>query len=50
VNSGADYRRRGAGESFFAQPLAAKVPEITFLFWVVKIMRPCRTTWPWAAR
>ena len=33
-----DGRRRGIGESFFAQPLAAKVPEITFLFWVVKIM------------
>jgi uncharacterized membrane-anchored protein len=26
------------GLSFFAEPLAAKVPEITFLFWVVKIM------------
>jgi len=38
VNSGAGYRRRGIGESFFAQPLAAKVPEITFLFWVVKIL------------
>jgi uncharacterized membrane-anchored protein len=33
-----DVRRRGIGESFFAQPLAAKVPEITFLFWVVKIL------------
>ncbi|HEX2822139.1 MAG TPA: hypothetical protein VHO07_18495 [Streptosporangiaceae bacterium] len=34
----ADRQRRGSGESFFAAPLAAKVPEITFLFWVVKIM------------
>jgi uncharacterized membrane-anchored protein len=38
VRSGTDGRRRGIGESFFAQPLAAKVPEITFLFWVVKIL------------
>ncbi len=29
--------RRG----FFAQPIAAKVPEITFLFWVVKIVTTC---------
>ena len=28
-------RRAGA---FFATPLAAKVPEITFLFWVIKIL------------
>ena len=33
-----ENRRRGTGLSFFAEPLAAKVPEITFLFWVVKIM------------
>jgi uncharacterized membrane-anchored protein len=29
--------RRG----FFPQPIAAKVPEITFLFWVVKIFTTC---------
>jgi uncharacterized membrane-anchored protein len=29
--------RRG----FFPQPIAAKVPEITFLFWVVKILTTC---------
>ena len=34
----ADRERRGSGESFFAGPLAAKVPEITFLFWVIKIL------------
>jgi uncharacterized membrane-anchored protein len=33
-----DRRGRGIGGSFFAEPLAAKVPEITFLFWVVKIL------------
>ncbi len=33
-----DRLRSGPGESFFAEPLAAKVPEITFLFWVVKVM------------
>jgi uncharacterized membrane-anchored protein len=33
-----ERRRTGPGGSFFAEPLAAKVPEITFLFWVVKIM------------
>jgi uncharacterized membrane-anchored protein len=38
VTVAADRQRRGSGESFFAAPLAAKVPEITFLFWVVKIM------------
>jgi uncharacterized membrane-anchored protein len=26
---------------FFPEPLAAKVPEITFLFWVVKILTTC---------
>ena len=30
------YRRRAG--AFFAQPTAAKVPEITFLFWVIKIL------------
>jgi uncharacterized membrane-anchored protein len=38
LRSATESRRRGIGESFFAQPLAAKVPEITFLFWVVKIL------------
>jgi uncharacterized membrane-anchored protein len=38
VTSGADYRRRGAAAPVFPGPLAAKVPEITFLFWVVKIL------------
>jgi len=26
---------------FFPEPLAAKVPEITFLFWVVKLLTTC---------
>jgi uncharacterized membrane-anchored protein len=30
------YQRR-----FFGEPIAAKVPEITFLFWVVKILTTC---------
>ena len=34
----ADGRERPGGQSFFAGPLAAKVPEITFLFWVIKIL------------
>ncbi len=34
----AGRQRQGSGESFFATPLAAKVPEITFLFWVIKIL------------
>ncbi len=34
----ADRQRHGSDESFFAAPLAAKVPEITFLFWVIKIL------------
>ncbi len=38
MRSATESRRSGIGESFFAQPLAAKVPEITFLFWVVKIL------------
>jgi len=38
LRSATESRRSGIGESFFAQPLAAKVPEITFLFWVVKIL------------
>jgi uncharacterized membrane-anchored protein len=39
VRPATENRRRGAGGlSFFAEPLAAKVPEITLLFWVVKIM------------
>jgi uncharacterized membrane-anchored protein len=29
---------RSRGEPFFREPLAAKVPEITFMFWVVKIL------------
>jgi len=28
-------------DAIFAEPLAAKVPEITFLFWVVKILTTC---------
>ena len=32
--------RRWAG-AILAQPLAAKVPEITFLFWVVKVLTTC---------
>ena len=31
-------RHRG---QFIPEPLAAKVPEITFLFWVVKILTTC---------
>ena len=38
MSSGADYRRRGAAAPVFPGPRAAKVPEITFLFWVVKIL------------
>jgi uncharacterized membrane-anchored protein len=38
VTSGAEYRRRDAATAIFPGPLAAKVPEITFLFWVVKIL------------
>ena len=29
------------GRGVFPEPLAAKVPEITFLFWVVKILTTC---------
>ena len=29
---------RSRGEPFFREPLAAKVPEITLMFWVVKIL------------
>ena len=29
------------GRAIFAEPLAAKVPEITLLFWVVKILTTC---------
>ena len=29
------------GRAVFPEPLAAKVPEITFLFWVVKILTTC---------
>ncbi len=29
------------GNALFPEPLAAKVPEITFLFWVVKILTTC---------
>src|SRR5260370_13239618 len=36
VRSMSSHRR-----GFFAQPIAAKVPEITFLFWVVKILTTC---------
>ena len=35
-----ETRRRG-GNAVFPEPLAAKVPEITFLFWVVKILTTC---------
>ena len=34
-------RRDVAGNAIFPEPLAAKVPEITFLFWVVKILTTC---------
>jgi uncharacterized membrane-anchored protein len=30
-----------ARSGFFPEPLAAKVPEITFLFWVVKLLTTC---------
>src|SRR5260370_35907476 len=30
-----------AAARLFPEPLAAKVPEITFLFWVVKILTTC---------
>jgi uncharacterized membrane-anchored protein len=32
------YQAEGADRRFFAQPLAVKVPEITALFWVIKIL------------
>jgi uncharacterized membrane-anchored protein len=32
------HGQRSAGEPFFREPIAAKVPEITFMFWVVKIL------------
>jgi uncharacterized membrane-anchored protein len=34
-------RRRGIPENILPEPLAAKVPEITFLFWVIKILTTC---------
>ena len=34
-------RRDVPGNAIFPEPLAAKVPEITFLFWVVKILTTC---------
>ena len=34
-------RRDVSGSAVFPEPLAAKVPEITFLFWVVKILTTC---------
>jgi uncharacterized membrane-anchored protein len=33
-----EHRRDRARTAFFAEPVAAKVPEITFMFWVVKIL------------
>jgi len=34
-------RRRTLADAILPEPLAAKVPEITFLFWVVKILTTC---------
>ena len=34
-------RRDVSASAVFPEPLAAKVPEITFLFWVVKILTTC---------
>jgi uncharacterized membrane-anchored protein len=34
-------RRDAQRNTIFPEPLAAKVPEITFLFWVVKILTTC---------
>jgi uncharacterized membrane-anchored protein len=34
-------QRASSGNAIFAEPLAAKVPEITFMFWVVKILTTC---------
>jgi len=33
-----EHRRGRSRTAFFAEPVAAKVPEITFMFWVVKIL------------
>jgi uncharacterized membrane-anchored protein len=33
-----EHRRHSSRTAFFAEPVAAKVPEITFMFWVVKIL------------
>jgi uncharacterized membrane-anchored protein len=33
--------RRGIPQNILPEPLAAKVPEITFLFWVIKILTTC---------
>ena len=34
-------QRAISGHAIFPEPLAAKVPEITFMFWVVKILTTC---------
>jgi uncharacterized membrane-anchored protein len=34
-------RRDVPGNAIFREPLAAKVPEITFMFWVVKVLTTC---------
>src|ERR1035438_84916 len=40
VNS-APVRSRTLAEIFLPEPMAAKVPEITWLFWVIKILTTC---------
>ena len=32
---------RAAADGIFPEPVAAKVPEITFLFWVIKVLTTC---------
>ncbi len=34
-------RGRTLVDAIWPEPLAAKVPEITFLFWVVKVLTTC---------
>src|ERR1039458_3346557 len=37
----APVRSRSWAEVFLPEPVAAKVPEITWLFWVVKVLTTC---------
>jgi uncharacterized membrane-anchored protein len=41
VSAMTSQRRGTGGSAAFPEPLTAKVPEITFMFWVVKILTTC---------